>query len=576
MLAMLTAIAANAWSVKFTNPDNWATVYVWAWDNSTNYTGGNWPGKQMTKQGSVWVYEDNSTSNSPTQIIFSNGNGSQTNDLNFQNGATYDKNGVVGAVITYIDIYVPYYLYKGDNAYIYSWEPSIFGGWPGATLTKVTKNGIDFWTTKLDDTNVGKNLANWKLSGSLGETQNYTSTNTIQADYVYEFNGTATPLAEYKLPDDISDKITYEIRGTIFGNPSWADYAMTESDGKWSYTGTAVAGDFGIKQMTNGTQTAWYSADGKNTISEPGVYNCKVNGTNFSNQLEGEVTFTFDPEALTLTVTGGQVVEIDYTTWYLNVLGDFNDWIDNGEALNADGVGTLSDLEIGDGGFKLKVWNGSDMWLSTGSAMLAGKTYSITGNSDNNMTIADAKAGYKYNVTYDAVNQTIKVDWAGEPLEVFIIGELKDKYEAGDEIRFGTNYPDEATIYFTFGDEIEIPDFGAVEVPADQPAAAPRKVTSAVDYSTTGLNVYNPSQPIVFQDAALELNYVAYSKAMGASAGQRLVIGSNGETTGIENVAVDNNAPVEYFNLQGVRVANPSNGVFIRRQGNTASKVYVK
>lgn len=38
----------------------------------------------------------------------------------------------------------------------------------------------------------------------------------------------------------------------------------------------------------------------------------------------------------------------------------------------------------------------------------------------------------------------------------------------------------------------------------------------------------------------------------------------------------DENAPVEYYNLQGIRVNNPSNGIFIRRQGNTVSKVLIK
>lgn len=46
--------------------------------------------------------------------------------------------------------------------------------------------------------------------------------------------------------------------------------------------------------------------------------------------------------------------------------------------------------------------------------------------------------------------------------------------------------------------------------------------------------------------------------------------------TGIEDITVDENAPVEYFNLQGVRVANPENGLYIRRQGGKATKVYVK
>lgn len=35
----------------------------------------------------------------------------------------------------------------------------------------------------------------------------------------------------------------------------------------------------------------------------------------------------------------------------------------------------------------------------------------------------------------------------------------------------------------------------------------------------------------------------------------------------------DANAPVEYYNLQGVRVANPQNGIFVRKEGNKALKV---
>ena len=47
-------------------------------------------------------------------------------------------------------------------------------------------------------------------------------------------------------------------------------------------------------------------------------------------------------------------------------------------------------------------------------------------------------------------------------------------------------------------------------------------------------------------------------------------------TAGIEDITVDNNAPVEYYNLQGMRVENPANGIFIRRQGNKATKILVK
>ena len=49
------------------------------------------------------------------------------------------------------------------------------------------------------------------------------------------------------------------------------------------------------------------------------------------------------------------------------------------------------------------------------------------------------------------------------------------------------------------------------------------------------------------------------------------------DMAGVEDITIDednSNAPVEYFNLQGQRVANPANGqILIRRQGSQASKV---
>lgn len=44
----------------------------------------------------------------------------------------------------------------------------------------------------------------------------------------------------------------------------------------------------------------------------------------------------------------------------------------------------------------------------------------------------------------------------------------------------------------------------------------------------------------------------------------------------LQVVNADTNAPVEYFNLQGVRVAEPRNGLYIRRQGNDVKKVVIK
>ena len=45
--------------------------------------------------------------------------------------------------------------------------------------------------------------------------------------------------------------------------------------------------------------------------------------------------------------------------------------------------------------------------------------------------------------------------------------------------------------------------------------------------------------------------------------------------SGIEDVVADEEAPVEYYTLQGIRVAEPAGGFYIRRQGASATKIFV-
>lgn len=44
-------------------------------------------------------------------------------------------------------------------------------------------------------------------------------------------------------------------------------------------------------------------------------------------------------------------------------------------------------------------------------------------------------------------------------------------------------------------------------------------------------------------------------------------------TGNVNEIEADENAPVEYYNLQGVKVMNPENGIFIKKQGAKAEKV---
>ena len=58
---------------------------------------------------------------------------------------------------------------------------------------------------------------------------------------------------------------------------------------------------------------------------------------------------------------------------------------------------------------------------------------------------------------------------------------------------------------------------------------------------------------------------------------ETITVTATNNLSGVEGVTVaDENAPVEFFNLQGIRVENPENGLYIRRQGNSVSKVVIR
>ena len=84
----------------FLAPAEWSDIHVWAWNGTDNFTGGNWPGVACTKTGAkkngldVWMWKyDGDLTTAPTMIIFNNGGGQQTKDLEFENGAVYNLAG---------------------------------------------------------------------------------------------------------------------------------------------------------------------------------------------------------------------------------------------------------------------------------------------------------------------------------------------------------------------------------------------------------------------------------------------------------------------------------------------------
>ena len=99
-------ITGNAVCAYFDAPSGWDKAWAWCTQfydiTDKNYTGGQWPGQTMTKVGTSstgndiyrWSIAKNLDDGVPNKIIFNNGNGGQTGNLDFINGAYYDTNGL--------------------------------------------------------------------------------------------------------------------------------------------------------------------------------------------------------------------------------------------------------------------------------------------------------------------------------------------------------------------------------------------------------------------------------------------------------------------------------------------------
>ncbi len=102
-------------------------------------------------------------------------------------------------------------------------------------------------------------------------------------------------------------------------------------------------------------------------------------------------------------------------------------------------------------------------------------------------------------------------------------------------------------------------------------------VVDPIEYVTEFQTLYVTGMPMISRDFTL-LSTVAFNywedNDLPNDYNSYIIplVESDSAIEEIENV--DNaNAPVEYFNLQGVRISEPENGVFIRRQGSDVSKI---
>lgn len=286
----------------------------------------------------------------------------------------------------------------------------------------------------------------------------------------------------------------YGIKGQIFDGENWnvVDMVENEDNGKWVLTAEVVAGEFGVLVMDASTsaQTGWFSADGDGVLGSAQLGQplaLKENGTNFASTLVGTFTFTFDPSAMTLTVSG-----------------EGSD--------DPDPVVTMPENLYIVGNIAGCVWD----TVNAPALTKSGNTFTIE-NVEIVSASEEISEGFFSFITVRGA------DWDTE-------------VNTGD--RFGASQADEvieapATVTLT-----------AYKAGVNASAAASWMIEAAV-------------YDITVDFAAMTVNVVKVGD-------------------GISAIEADNNAPAVYYNLQGVEVAEPANGLFIEVRGNQVRKVTLK
>lgn len=116
----------------------------------------------------------------------------------------------------------------------------------------------------------------------------------------------------------------------------------------------------------------------------------------------------------TLVVEFIQEGDIDFSEWYVNIVGPFNEWGDNG-VHPVDGITTTPNLAIGETGFKVKVYDGAnDTYYFTGDdTPIALNTWVklIVDNVDGSpVMISGANSEKTYTVKFDLNNTSVYVE----------------------------------------------------------------------------------------------------------------------------------------------------------------------
>lgn len=316
--------------------------------------------------------------------------------------------------------------------------------------------------------------------------------------------------------------------------------------------------------------TAWGMEKAAPALGEAASLQISANKTHIQSGEEviigavakDEAGYYLPVDALTYQLTAeGSPVNMDINGNKISFLGD------NGEYKLTARIGDLASNEI-----TLSVIAGS----ISDDKVSGKKAYTDEENVEGDATVALT------NVTDGVEGSASQLVWlCGDTEEHYLIFDLE---EALHVETVHILFEDARATHFTVTLTNELPSELAA---AAAPLAAPSRSLADVDDDKVFTYEDNTDNRIVIPNDELEKThqYVALrtTAAREPSWGIKVqemkvyAMDDNGYLTGTAAIeAAGADAPVEYYNLSGMRVANPATGIYIRRQGTNVTKVFVK
>ena len=556
-----------------------------------------------------------------------------------------------------------------DPVYTYAIHGSVFtGSWESRGMDK-GENGTWILTSTLQAGEFGikkidadGNQAGWIAAQSgyaeavvgiamTAATENNTNwVSTLEGEYTFVFDPTEMTLTikgdapvdpDPVEPDPVDPVYSYGLHGSVFTG-SWETREMTEAeDGTWTLTATLQAGEFGIMPLKDGKQdnNGWIAAANGMTEAVVGIAMTATseNSSNWVSTLEGEYTFVFNPEAMTLTIQGETPVDPDpvdpdpeepVLPEHVYIIGNLasGNWatatapeltfaedtklftIENVEikASSDDATtGYFTFITVQGSDWDTEVNNGDRYGAPTKDAELSvPSTTEVTlfkaGVNASSAYSWKVEAGC-YDIVLDLTNMTIAISSADTPVDpdpvvpdpeepvlpehVYIVGTL------GSGEWDTANAPEVARIEGT--NTFKIENVQIVAASADSSMGYFSFITKqGADWdAVNGGDRYGASS----KDEAISVPGTAsmtkYAVGVNASAAESWMVEAEyyDITLDFDNMTVnviksfESNLSIDteenestYYNMEGVQVENPVSGLYIEVRGNQVRKVMIK